>query len=310
MIVAVSGGGDSVALLRILSELQARLPLTPVVAHFDHRLRPDSAADANWVRKLAGRLKLPVEVGVASTDPPAKGIEEWARRQRYAFLREVAEKHGARWIAVAHTADDQVETVLHHVVRGTGLAGLRGMPEVRKLGRSHCLLRPCLHLRRNVLRAVLIESNQESLSDSTNDDSRWTRSALRNELLPHLRERFNPRVDEALLSLSRHAGSVTKFLQHEVRRLLERAVIERSATRVHLNGRELADIDPVLLRELAVRLWIRQNWPRQGMTFRHWEAVARVLADRSRVPLQLPRWLVIERRGHLVVVEQREPDAR
>lgn len=127
-VAAVSGGADSVALVRALHQVGGR-PLT--VAHFDHGLRgADSDADAAFVLDLAAQLSLPFRLGRGKLGS-VPGVEAEARRQRYAFFAEVAAEAGADWVAVGHTADDQAETVLHRLIRGTGLHGLRGMGAIR-----------------------------------------------------------------------------------------------------------------------------------------------------------------------------------
>ncbi len=140
VIVAVSGGPDSVALLRGLAALkrQAGGEGRLIVAHLNHHLRPEADEDSRFVAELAKRLELPFEGGNAAVAELAArqgdGVEVAAREARYSFLRQTAEKFGARYVAMAHTTDDQVETVLLNVLRGTGLAGLAGMPRRGRWG--------------------------------------------------------------------------------------------------------------------------------------------------------------------------------
>jgi tRNA(Ile)-lysidine synthase len=137
VMVAVSGGADSVALLRGLLTLRDEFSLSLIVAHYHHLLRGDEAdADAAWVEELAVACGLPfvMQHAPTATDLHAAGVEARARRQRYAFLKQAAKEHDASVIMTAHTADDVVETVLHHLFRGTGVAGLRGIPRERLLG--------------------------------------------------------------------------------------------------------------------------------------------------------------------------------
>ena len=158
VMVAVSGGADSVALLRILERL--RPPAARLwVAHFHHGLRgADADADEQFVAALADRLKLGFRAGRVPASQLAAGsdgLEAAARRARYAFLTTAAEQVGARYLAVAHTADDQAETILHRILRGTGPAGLAGMPRVRMLSPAVSLVRPLLTIRRLELRDYL-----------------------------------------------------------------------------------------------------------------------------------------------------------
>jgi tRNA(Ile)-lysidine synthase len=171
VVVAVSAGADSVALLRILARL--RPPAARLwVAHFHHGLRGEAAdADEQFVARLADSLKLGFRVGRAPASQLATagdGLEAAARRARYAFLTAAAEKVGARYLAVAHTADDQAETILHRVLRGTAPAGLAGMPAARMLSGAVSLVRPLLAIRRSELRDYLAVVGQDWREDATN----------------------------------------------------------------------------------------------------------------------------------------------
>ena len=137
--------------------------------------------------------------------------EESARDVRYVYLQQVATEQHCGFVAVAHTADDQVETLLHHILRGTGLAGLRGMPAEREFGESR-LIRPLLTVRRADVEAYLTAIDQPFRSDATNAEERFTRNRIRHILLPLLRERFNPQVDAALLRLGEQAQDTTRVL--------------------------------------------------------------------------------------------------
>ena len=193
--VAVSGGADSVALLRGLSALQEELSLELIAGHVDHGLRAASSHDAAWVAAQCAELGVPLELRMA--DVPALvaarggGIEETARRARYELLTQIAVESGCRFLAVGHVADDQAETILHHLLRGTGLNGLRGLPQVRDLGSGVRLIRPLLQLRREEARLYLDEIGQEFREDASNVDLSFTRNRIRRLLLPLLREEFN-----------------------------------------------------------------------------------------------------------------------
>jgi len=304
LVVAVSGGADSVALLRLLLELRDSSSSRIVVAHFDHRLRPDSAADAGWVRALAESHDLTCEIGTPAAAAPQNGKEAWARRERYAFLERIAARHAANHVAVAHTADDQAETVLHHILRGTGLHGLKGMPATRRLSDSVRLIRPLLDVRRESLRQYLADLGQSFRHDESNDYARWTRNALRNELIPQLEARFNPRLVETLLTLSGQAGDAARVLQRDAARLLNRSIVEITPQQVRLHSMPFAKADPAIVREAAVRLWRRQGWPRQRMTFRHWSTAAELMRGEGPERVQWPCGLTGRRRGTLVAIER------
>src|SRR5205085_2468464 len=151
-VVAVSGGGDSVGLVRVLHQLASAVGLRLSVAHLDHGVRGEAArADAAFVAELAASLGLPCDLGRWQPDRPGH-FEADARRARYAWLAEVARARGASAVAVGHTRDDQAETILHRVLRGTGVHGLAGIPARRALGNGVSLVRPLLTVSRAEIR--------------------------------------------------------------------------------------------------------------------------------------------------------------
>src|SRR3954468_11588552 len=163
-LVAVSGGADSVALLCGLAALkQGQGEGRLIAAHFNHQLRgAESDEDEAFVRRLARELTVDIEVGSGDVRGGASGdgLEAAARSARYAFLTETARRSGARYVVTAHTADDQVETVLHRILRGTGLGGLAGIPRVRELTPGQALVRPLLSAGRADVTAYLLSLNQ------------------------------------------------------------------------------------------------------------------------------------------------------
>jgi tRNA(Ile)-lysidine synthase len=201
--VAVSGGADSVALLRLLENLCNALGITLLVVHFDHSLRgAESEADAQFVAEMARVRKLELihaheDVATAAAEY-RWNLEDAARRLRYAFFRRVIEEGRATRIAVAHTADDQAETVLSRILRGTGPAGLAGIYPM-----AGPIVRPLLAIRRQDLREYLAALGQTWREDSTNCDLHRQRARIRALLLPFLERNFSPRVVNHLAELAR-----------------------------------------------------------------------------------------------------------
>ena len=195
VVVAVSGGPDSTALLHALARGARRLGLELTAAHLDHGWRTDSG-DAARVRELCGELRVPLETGTAPAAVRRRATEEAARDARHAFLEGLAESAGAGTIALGHTSDDQAETVLMHIIRGAGLEGLSAMA-VRE-GRR---FRPLLHTPRAVIEAHCARHGLAPVHDPSNTDLRYTRNRVRAELLP-LMETFNPGIREALARLA------------------------------------------------------------------------------------------------------------
>ena len=219
LIVGVSGGPDSVALLHAIQALAAKdLAIAPVVAHLHHGLRSAADADQEFVEDLARKLKLDCEVGRADVRDEAAqqgiGIEEAGRLARRRFLADVARRRGARKVALAHQADDRVETVLFHILRGTGIEGLAalGPRSVLDADKGLEIVRPLIEVRRAEILAYLKATGLEYREDESNQTEAYTRNRLRHLLLPAMREGFNPKVDEAILRLAQQAEGVREVL--------------------------------------------------------------------------------------------------
>jgi tRNA(Ile)-lysidine synthase len=320
LVVAVSGGPDSVALLRALAASKNRggRPGRIVVGHFNHRLRPQADDDAIFVTALAKRLSLPLELGEADVATLAAdrgdGIEAAARDARYAFLRQVAEFKGARYVVTGHTADDQVETVLFNVLRGTGLAGLAGIPRVRQLGPAVTLIRPLLAVRRCEVVAYLQDIEQEFCVDPSNASAEFTRNRLRQELLPQLRREFNPDIDGAIGRLAQLAGDAQRVIEKLAEELLDRCVSCAGSTTNNdgciVNTPPLATADRHLVREMFVMLWRRLDWPSQSMGFAEWDLLAAMAtAERREIAASSDADVPTKRVFPGGVVVEREPGA-
>ena len=219
VIVAVSGGADSVALLHMLYTHQADLGVNFYVVTVNHGLRPDAAADADLVQAMASRFGLPCITKQVDVMAWAKteqiGIEHAARMARYEVLAQVARQVGASRVVTAHHANDQAETILMRLLRGSGPVGLQGMvpdaplpyaPELR-------LIRPLLTVSREQIITYCAAHNLDYRHDSTNDDTAFLRNRLRHEVLPYLRSTVNPGVDTALLRLGDVLNTDDDYIQ-------------------------------------------------------------------------------------------------
>jgi tRNA(Ile)-lysidine synthase len=306
VVVAVSGGPDSVALLRAL--LDARDPQTPLtVAHLNHRLRgADSDADEAFVAALhaalaprSPNLHLEIACRDVAAEAHAEGdnLEAHARSVRYRWLAEVARRHDARWIATGHTANDQAETVLHRLLRGTGLQGLRGIAARRELEPGVCVVRPLLTWTRAEVLAYLGELGQAYRVDASNADRRRTRNRIRHELLPLLAGEYNPAVISVLGRLAQQAEEVFREEEAAALDLLRVAELPRAGTMIVLDRAKLAAAARPRVRQTFRALWQREGWPLDGMPFEAWERLAAVVFDGLpaldvpgpvRVRLQLP----------------------
>lgn len=206
LVLAISGGSDSMALLALAAAIQSQWPVDLYPWHMDHGIRPESKDEASWVQDTVRRvfgLTVRIESRTVMANP-GESLEMAARRVRYQSLRDLLKLlgPGAR-AALAHQRDDQAETILMRILLGTGIEGLRGM-EVK----NGPLVRPLLSFSRAELRDYLRAQSIEWLDDPMNDDRHWPRNLIRHEVLPLLREKLNPNVDQALLRLGAQAGKI------------------------------------------------------------------------------------------------------
>ena len=249
VVVAVSGGLDSMVLLHLLRFASGLPRLQLVAAHFDHRMRPESGEDALWVRGLAREWGVQVEVGAAEV---SLSSEEAARGARYAFLEAVRVRTGARWILTAHHADDQAETVLFRIARGTGLAGLRGIPTRRGV-----ILRPLLSFWREELEAYVAAAGLIPRVDSTNEERCFARNVLRLDVLPQLEAAVAPGARMALVRLARLAVREERAWRTLLAGLVEGAILERSVDRIVVARSVLLGY-PSAMRARVLRALVRR----------------------------------------------------
>jgi tRNA(Ile)-lysidine synthase len=322
ILVGVSGGADSVALLRGLACLKDQATRSTTVsesrceivtAHIDHQIRDNSKDDANWVRALADKLRLPCRIETANVPGRVaethESLEEAARKVRYETLVRIAQEEGCPAIAVAHTADDQAETVLHHLVRGTSVTGLRGMKWARPAAGQSSedsvqLIRPMLEIRRIELEDWLRQIEQDFRTDPTNSDNTITRNRIRHQLLPMLERDFNPQIRRALGTLAGHASEVSDLLRSLATELVNQSLVQLSEDSIRVDCATLADQPPLLIRETLLTAWQRAGWPLQRMGHREWHRLSELVTQGSGGTVSLPEKIEARRRGQLLILSR------
>jgi tRNA(Ile)-lysidine synthase len=293
VLVALSGGPDSVCLFDLIREVAEKKGFHVRIAHLDHGFRPEAEEEARFVRRLADRWNLPATIG--KIDVPslckARGLSKQvaAREARYAFLDETARSVGARWIALGHTANDQAETFLIRLLRGSGREGLGGIPPIRE-GR---FIRPLLSFTREEILRHLRESGLPFVEDRSNADPAYLRSRIRHELLPML-ARYNPRIVRTLCSEAEIQREESGFMNETLKGHLPGLVVESSGeTALLLDA--LGGIHPSLARR-AVRWAIeRTKGDLNGIASRDVDAVLRLTKGNVSAIRPLPGGIVAER---------------
>jgi len=255
VVIGVSGGPDSMALLWALHELSGPWRLNLHVAHLDHGLRPGSARDAAFVATAAGRLGLPVTLAHERVARFARqrrlSVEEAGRVARYGFLTRLAVKHKAGRIAVGHHADDQAETVLMRLIRGAAAGGLSVIPPQRRLTERVRLVRPLLGVSRADIERYAAWRRVAVRRDPTNASREHLRNRIRHDLLPLLARRYNPGIREALRGAAQVLAEEHHLLETQAVAAFGR-IARRAGTTVRIGRNGLLAV-PLPLRRRVLR---------------------------------------------------------
>lgn len=299
VLVALSGGPDSVALLHLLRALSSDLCFTLAAAHLDHGIRPESGRDADFVRGLCDGAG--ISLTVSRADVPAlvrerkRGVEEVAREVRREFLRQTAAAGRCSVIALGHHRGDQAETVIHRLLRGSGLSGLAAMQL-----QSGPFIRPLLPFGREGILGFLAAEGIAFVEDASNRDTRYTRNRIRRDLFPLL-ETFNPRVEEHLARLSARIGQEEDFWRREEEsRLAALASFEKGEGELDRKG--LTALHPALRIRVLRRALQEVRGGLYGVSSRHLASLdALVVGDRPQGDLHLPHAWAGVRYGRLLL---------
>ena len=303
VLCAVSGGADSMYLLANLLERREELGYTVAVAHFDHCLRETSKRDADFVRSWCAEHGVTCVAGSGDVAFEAqrrgRGIEETARELRYAFLERTAEELGAAVIATAHTADDNAETLLMNLTRGSGLEGLCGIPP-----RRGNLVRPMLTTTREEIEGWLAAKGIPHVEDETNADERYTRNFLRHQVMPLLKQ-INPKVTEHMTDAAARLRRDNDVLNAQAARVTGQAHRAEDGWVIAVNAFELVP-DPVALR--AVRQLIVRNGG-ENVSAAHLNAVLKLIRGKDpSAMLHLPKTMVRRVYGDVLFTPWQETD--
>lgn len=326
IVVAVSGGADSVALLHILHALSPDYGWRLTAAHLNHGLRGAEAdEDEAFVQRLCAALRVPcrsqrLDVRAIAEVSRGASLEETARVVRYRWLRETADHCGARKIATGHHRDDQAETVLMNLIRGSGVEGLKGIDPFYE-GR---IVRPLLGVEKEEILAFLHRKGQPFRADSSNQDTAFFRNRVRTELLPLLTDRFNPKIAGSLCRTAEIARREDDYLQGEVSRILGRWGIRPGQREVNLPMDEWRDLHIALQGRIVKHLLGTMAVPGSRIGHRHIEAVLSacgppehclvlhlpggIVLSRSKNGLQILRTEIRKRRGAGISEQQKTPE--
>lgn len=292
VVIGCSGGADSVALLRLMAELRTQSDNPPqgflVAAHCNHGLRgEESDEDQKFVEQLANQLGIRFKtVRAQSSDSSEAAL----RSMRMRFLTDTANAAGARYIAVAHSAEDNAETVLHHLFRGTGPAGLAGISRARSIGSDLVLFRPLLKASRSEIRKALSDVGQPWREDSSNQQTHYQRNWIRHELLPMIQQRYPHAIDainRAISGQQEWRSLVDQLAQtwidnHQIK------TRTREATPNSISLKRDHSTDRVIVISAMQKLWTDMGWSRGAMARDHWCRLANTIHSQIRERYSLP----------------------
>ncbi|MFH1970352.1 MAG: tRNA lysidine(34) synthetase TilS [Verrucomicrobiota bacterium] len=307
ILVGVSGGADSVALLAVLRRLAPAWKLRLTVAHLNHGIRgPAAAADAAFVADLARRWKLEFIGGRVNVPVQARrrgiSLEMAGRKARYGFFAEAARAHHCDAVATAHTADDQAETILLNLARGAGAAGLAGIPYIGRHGALN-VVRPLRDVGRKSVERFLARGRLAWREDATNANPAFLRNRVRHEVLPFLEERLNPGIRLALLRASNILTSENEWLEM----LTDRLFAECRGVEAGLDANRLAGF-PVAARRRVLRRWLETGgFDMEMLSFDVIERLDNLVTDRrGGRAMTLPGGGLVRRSGGVLTLSQRD----
>ena len=308
IVLAVSGGPDSMALMVALEEQNRRdeLGWRLQVAHLNHGLRgAESDADARFVERACRERGLAVTVEKISGGLGRASVEERARRARYEYLDRVANAAGARIVVTAHHADDQAETVLHHLVRGSGLRGMAGMRPARPIRRGSdvVLVRPLLGMTRAQILDYLDQRGQTYRTDASNMVTGRTRNRIRHRVLPMLEAELNPNARRALARFATVARWMDEFVGQVAHESMEKAIVKEADGQCVLDAEALAGEAAIVRLGVAMRVLQRLGVRERGLRFEHLCRMADLMqAGRARRRVELPaRCVAVASRGRITI---------
>ena len=252
IVVGVSGGPDSITLLDILIKLQKDIKFKIVVAHINHMIRDDADEDQKYVEKYCKNNNIPLYVKKEKVEILAKnqkiGTEEAGRNLRYEFFDEILEKTKSNKIATAHTKNDNVETVLMNIIRGSGTKGLKGI----ELIRDNKYIRPLLEISRIEIEEYCKKNNLAPRIDSTNMENIYTRNKIRNLLIPYIQKEFNPEFIEAVDRLSQILKEENKYFENITKKVYTEILIEEKKNEIVLDLKKFNTLETVIKNRIML----------------------------------------------------------
>src|SRR3990172_607876 len=306
--VAVSGGVDSTVLLHLLNRLKGEFSIDLIVCHLNHNLRgKESERDYLFVKRLAEGMGLPFEgkkLFVKEVKSRrGESLQQWARGKRLKFLKDAAKKHRAKKIALGHNLNDQAETVLMRLIKGSGTSGLAGMAPVRE-----AFIRPLIETPREDIERYAIKSNLKYAVDSTNRTLKYLRNRVRLELIPFIEKQYNPNIIETLARTAAVLRKDADCLEKEAEKIFPRVVTRTEKRRISMDRERLLALHPaVLTRGFLKAAGTIKNGISEVYTPQIQNFVFALAGKKPNIALELRHGLYLERRYGVIVLSAEKP---
>ena len=251
VLVAVSGGPDSICLLNILYNLKEKLKIEICVAHVNHLIREEAKGDAEFVKEFCRSKNIEFFYKEYNIKEKAKiekiSVEEAGRNARYEFFEEIAKESSINKIAIGHNKNDLVETLIMNILRGTGTQGLKGI-----LNKNGMYIRPLLDISREKIEEYCEKNNLKPRIDLTNFENNYTRNKIRNIVIPYLKKEFNPNILQTLTRLSQIATEEQDFIDMEVEKYYKKIIINEEAECIKISGKEFSKIHIAIKKRIIL----------------------------------------------------------
>ncbi|MBU0994666.1 MAG: tRNA lysidine(34) synthetase TilS [Proteobacteria bacterium] len=312
VLVGVSGGSDSVALIHVLCELKETHDLRIGIAHLNHSLRMDASdKDETFVKDMAKMLGLPFYCARENVHAYRKkeklSLEDAARQLRYQFLYNICDKEGFQKIALGHTADDNAELVLMQLIRGAGLLGIGGIPPVR----DHVIIRPLIHILKKDVLDYLHEREIRHVIDQSNDDTCFTRNRIRKILIPLIESSFNPNVVETLNRLSSIARCEDSWIHDMIAPVFIDLVKESGQNRIVLDIKKLSNLHLAVKRRVIRKAIETITGELKGFFLIHVDSVIHLtVKEKNGGMIDLPHRVRVKRNGETLILKQERAGLR
>ena len=306
IIVAVSGGPDSICLMDVLAGLSKEMDFSLVIAHYEHGLRPrEDGYETDLVKEYARSYNLPFETERAmDLNPAAPSLEEKARKLRYDFFERIRLKYNAHKIAMGHNLNDQAETVLMRILRGSGMTGLSGIPPVR----DNIFIRPLIEVMREDIIDYLESRNLKYALDSSNLDTRFIRNRIRLELLPQMME-FQPMVIPVLGKLAENLRDENRFFEHNTEKWTDEKLEQLESGDYSIDIHLLKDLPQAFIRRIIRNIVKRRFNSLYGISSEHVQAVIDLIVNtKPNIPVDLPGNLIVRKEYNRLIFSSQSPN--